>query len=260
MGVVEYNKQDQLAIITLNRPEAMNAINVELGEALLKILVDVEYDENIRAILLTGTGKAFSSGGDVKAMIASPDPKSKFFKELTVFLNGIVNTIRMLKKPVVAGLNGAAAGAGVSLALACDLIVASRSAVFNLAYTKIGLPPDGGATALLTQHVGPKRAMEYIFFNPVINMQQALEIGLINRVFEDSTFLKEAIGFTKSVATGPTVAYGFTKRNINQAFSASFEQILELEREGIATCANTDDFIEAGRSFIEKRKSVFKGK
>ncbi len=260
MGVVEYDKQDELAVITLNRPEAMNAINAELGEALLKILVDVEYDEKIRAILLTGRGKAFSSGGDVKAMVTSPDPKSKFFKELTVFLNGIVNTIKMINKPVIAGLNGTAAGAGVSLALACDLIVASRSAVFNLAYTKIGLTPDGGATALLTQHVGPKRAMEYILLNPVINMQQALEIGLINRVFEDDIFMKEALGFTRSIARGPTVAYGFTKQNINQAFSSPLERILELEREGISACANTQDFIEAGMAFIEKRKPVFHGK
>ncbi len=260
MGIIEYKKNNALCIITMNRPEAMNAINAELGNELLKALIEAEYDKEVRAILLTGTGKAFSSGGDVKAMLAYMEEKGKFFKELTVYLNAIINTIRMMKKPVIAGVNGSAAGAGVSLALACDLITAAKSSRFSLAYTKIGLMPDGGATAMLAYHAGPKRAMEYIMLNPDITAQQALDIGLVNRVFDDSTFMKRTILFSQVIAEGPTVAFAYTKRNLNQAYSSPLEHILELEREGIAVCGGTEDFKEASAVFVEKRKPVFKGK
>jgi len=260
MSVIEYKKQDGLCIIRMNRPEVMNAFNRELGEAFLKALLDAEYDDEVRAILLTGTGKAFSSGGDVKAMMMAPEPRGKFFKELTVFLNGIINTIRMMKKTVIAGVNGTAAGAGVSLVLACDLATASSSANLYLAYTMIGLTPDGGATALLTRHVGIKRAMEYILLNPAITAQKAMEIGLVNKVFNDSTFMEQTIEFAKTVAAGPTTAYAYTKRNVNQAYSSSFEYILELEREGISACGSTEDFKEAVTAFVEKRKPIFKGR
>ncbi len=260
MGIIEYKKYGPLCVITMNRPDAMNAINLELGSGLLKALLDAEYDGGIRAILLTGTGKSFSSGGDVKSMLSAPDPKGKFFKELTVYLNGIMNTIRMMDKPVIAGMNGTAAGAGVSLALACDLIAAARSAKFNLAYTKIGLTPDGGATALLSYHAGPKRAMEYILLNQDIPSQQALEMGLVNRVFDDAAFMEQATAFAQTIAAGPTVAFAYAKRNMNQAYSSSMERILELEREGIAACGNTEDFKEASAAFIEKRRPVFRGR
>lgn len=259
MGSIEYTKQNSLCVITMNRPEAMNAINAELGEGLLRALIDAEYDREIRAVLLTGTGKAFSSGGDVKAMLSFPGTKGKFFKELTVYLNGIVNTIRTMDKPVIAGVNGAAAGAGVSLALACDLVTAAASARFNLAYTKIGLTPDGGATALLAQHAGPKRAMEYILLNPDLSAVQARDLGLVNRVFDDDGFVEQTTAFARSVAAGPTVAFAYAKRNINQAFAEPLERILELEREGIAACGCTEDFKEAGAAFVQKRKPVFKG-
>lgn len=260
MGIIEYKKNNALCIITMNRPDAMNAINAELGNTLLKALIDAEYDKEVRAVLLTGTGKAFSSGGDVKAMLASTEPRGKFFKELTVYLNGIINTIMMMRKPVIAGMNGSAAGAGVSLALACDLVTAAQSSKFNLAYTKIGLTPDGGATAMLAYHVGPKRTMEYIMLNPDITAQQALEIGLVNRVFDDSTFMEQTISFAQVIAGGPTVAFAYAKRNVNQTYPGPLERILELEREGIAACGCTEDFKEASAAFVEKRKPVFKGK
>ena len=260
MGIVEYIKKDALVRITLNRPDAMNAINAELGIALLQALLEAEYDNAVRAVLLTGNGRAFSSGGDVKAMLASAEPKGKFFKELTVYLNGIINTILMMRKPVIAGINGAAAGAGVSLALACDLVTAARSSRFNLAYTKIGLTPDGGATSLLAYHVGPKRAMEYIMLNPDISAEQAMEIGLINRVFDDSTFLEQTTAFAQTIAGGPTVAFAYTKRTMNHAYPGPLERTLELEREGIAACGSTEDFKEASKAFAQKRPPVFTGR
>ncbi|MCL4557787.1 MAG: enoyl-CoA hydratase-related protein [Deltaproteobacteria bacterium] len=260
MGVVEHKKEGHLFIITMNRPEAMNAINFELGSGLLKTLIEAEYDEGIRTILLTGAGRAFSSGGDVKEMIASPEPRGKHFKELTVYLNGIINTIRMMKKPIVAGMNGTAAGAGVSLALACDLITAARSARFNLSYTKVGLTPDGGITAMLSYHVGPKRTMEYILLNPDIPSQHAMEIGLVNRVFDDGTFMEQTVSFAQEIAEGPTTAFAYAKRNTNMAYAGMLEHILELEREGISACGGTDDFREAGNAFMERRKPVFRGK
>ncbi|MGC8579991.1 MAG: enoyl-CoA hydratase/isomerase family protein [bacterium] len=260
MRIVEYSKKDALCIIVMNRQDAMNAINVELGNALLKALIDAEYDKDVRAILLTGNGKAFSSGGDVKAMLASEDPKGKFFKELTVYLNGIINTIMMMHKPIIAGLNGVAAGAGVSIALACDLITAAKSSRFNLAYTRIALAPDGGATALLAHHVGPKRAMEYIMLNPDISAEQALEIGLINRVFDDATFMEQTISFAQTIAHGPTVAYAYAKRSMQNTYPGPIERILELEREGISACGSTEDFKEAGVAFMEKRPTIFKGR
>ena len=260
MDIIEYKKNDSLCIITMNRPDAMNAINAELGEGLLKALIDAEYDEEVRAILLTGTGKAFSSGGDVKAMLAFAGTKGKFFKELTVYLNGIINTIRTMDKPVIAGVNGAAAGAGVSLALACDLVTAAESSRFNLAYTKIGLTPDGGATALLAHHAGPKRAMEYVLLNSDISARQAMDVGLVNRVFGDTAFTEQTTAFAQAIAAGPTVAFAYAKRTMNQAYSEPMERILELEREGIAACGCTKDFKEASAAFVEKRKPVFRGR
>ncbi len=260
MGIIEYKKNKALCIITMNRPDAMNAINAELGNALLKALVEAEHDKEVRALLLTGAGKAFSSGGDVKAMLASSEPRGRFFKELTVYLNGIINTIMMMRKPIIAGMNGSAAGAGVSLALACDLVTAAQSSRFNLAYTKIGLTPDGGATAMLAYHAGPKRAMEYIMLNPDISAQQALETGLINRVFDDRTFMEQTISFAQVIADGPTIAFAYAKRNVNHTYPGPLERTLELEREGIAACGSTEDFKEAGAAFVEKRTPVFKGR
>lgn len=259
MSVVQYNKENSLCIIVMKKPDTLNALDPELGNALLSALINAEYDKDVRAILLTGSGKAFSSGGDVKSMILSEEPKGKFFKQLTVYLNGIVNTMLMMRKPLIAGVNGVAAGAGISLALACDLITASKSSRFNLAYTKIGLTPDGGTSSLLVHHVGPKRAMEYIMLNPDINAEQALQLGIINRVFDDASFMEQTISFAQTIAQGPTIAFAYAKRAINYTYPGPWERILELEREGISACGSTEDFKKAIIAFIEKRTPVFKG-
>ncbi len=260
MGIVEYDKSNQLCIITMNRPDTMNALNLELFNALLSALVNAEYDKDVRAILLTGKGKAFSSGGDVRAMVSAEEPKGKFFKQLAVYLNGIVNTILMMRKPIIAGINGVTAGAGVGIALACDLITASESSRFNLAYTKIGLSTDGGTTSLLSYHVGPKRAMEYIMLNPEISAKQALEIGLVNRVFDDATFMEQTISFAQTVAQGPTIAFAHAKRAMNRCYPGPLEYILELERGGISECALTEDFKNACLAFTQKRIPTFNGR
>ena len=252
-----------LAILTLNRPEAYNALDPVLGDALLDALVACDEDASVRAVLLTGAGKAFCSGGDLKAMQANADEHgfaNIFVKRLTILLHGCIATMARMEKPVIGAVNGTAGGAGFSLALACDLVLASESAAFTMAYTRAGLAPDGSSSFFLPRVVGPKRAYELMVNNAVLSAQEARDLGIVNAVYRDASFMAEARSYAERIAAGPTRALGAAKRLIALSPESSLETQMEHERRAIAECAGTEDFREGIAAFVGKRPPKFAGK
>jgi 2-(1,2-epoxy-1,2-dihydrophenyl)acetyl-CoA isomerase len=221
-----------LAVLTLNRPDSYNAINQTMMQALLDALVDCDEDASVRAVLLTGAGKAFCAGGDLKAMQAEDAAGGSvgvFLKRLTVPVHGAISTMARMEKPVIGAINGVAGGAGFSFALACDLVLAAESAVFTMAYTKAGLAPDGGSSFFLPRVVGPKRAYDLMVNNAVLTAQEARELGAAKRL----------------IALSP---------------ESSLETQMEHERRAIAACAGTEDFSEGVAAFVDKRPPKFEGR
>lgn len=252
-----------LTILTLNRPDSYNAIDGELVARLLDALVDCDDDASVRAVMITGAGGAFCSGGNLKSMKAEVDEHGTagpFLKRLVVPVHGAIATIARMEKPVVAAVNGPAGGFGFSLALACDLVVAAESAVFTMAYTRAGLSPDGGSTFFLPRIVGPKRAYELIVANPVLSAVEAKDLGIVNAVLSDDFFMDEARAWTARLADGPTLAFGAAKRLLAASPDSSLEAQMEHERRAIASCAGTDDFREGAEAFVAKRAARFTGK
>jgi 2-(1,2-epoxy-1,2-dihydrophenyl)acetyl-CoA isomerase len=247
-----------VAILTLNRPEAFNALDLALGEALLDALIECDEDDTVRAVMLTGAGRAFCAGGDVRAMASAGTKAGAFLKKLTVFLHAGVATIARMAKPVIAAVNGPAAGAGFSLALAADLLVASERAIFTVAYTKIGLAPDGSSTFVLPRLIGAKRAFELIASNRPLGAAEAREIGLVADVLSESEFAARARETARRLAEGPTQALGRAKRLIG--IGESLETQMEYERQAIAECARTEDFRAGTRGFVDKRPVAFVGR
>ncbi len=251
-----------LVTLTLNRPDAYNAIDGPMMQALLEALVECDEDASVRAVLLTGAGKAFCAGGDLKAMQAEDAAGRSvgaFLKRLTVPVHGAVATMARMEKPVIGAVNGVAGGAGFSFAMACDLVLAAESAVFTMAYTKAGLAPDGGSSFFLPRVVGPKRAYDLMVNNAVLSAEEAKELGLVNAVFRDVSFMAEARAYAARLAAGPTRAFGAAKRLVALSPDSSLETQMEHERRAIAACAGTADFREGVAAFVEKRPPKFGG-
>ena len=247
-----------LAVVTLNRPEAYNAIDEGMIGALLEALIGCDQDRAVRAVMITGAGKAFCAGGDLKAMRAAADAPT-FLKRLTVPVHACIATIARMDKPVIAAVNGPAGGVGFSLAIACDLVVAAESAVFTLAYTKAGLAPDGGSTFYLPRIVGPKRAYEMMALNPVLSADQAKAEGLVTAVLPDAGFAAAARDWATQLAEGPTLALAAAKRLLAASPDCSLETQMEHERRAISAAAATADFREGVAAFAEKRVPQFGG-
>jgi 2-(1,2-epoxy-1,2-dihydrophenyl)acetyl-CoA isomerase len=251
-----------VTVITLNRPEAYNALDLQLGEELLDALIECDEDRGVRAVVLTGAGRAFCAGGDIRAMDASGSAggAAAFLKKLTVFLHSAVATMAWMPKPVIAAVNGPAAGAGFSLALAADLILAAHGATFTMAYTKIGLCPDGSSTYFLPRLVGGKRAFDLICSNRILTATQAQDLGLVAEVFPDQEFRARAREFAARLAAGPTQALSRAKRLLSLGAGGTLETQMEHERTAIAECGRTEDFREGIRAFLEKRAPTFAGR
>ncbi|NPV90773.1 MAG: 2-(1,2-epoxy-1,2-dihydrophenyl)acetyl-CoA isomerase [Firmicutes bacterium] len=249
-----------VGVITMNRPQQLNAINFTLGEDLVAALEECRREDRIRSIILKGAGKAFCSGGDL--MMARecidtdpPDP----YRQLTKRYNRVISDIRRLEKPVIAAINGAVGGGGCSLVMACDLKIASRTAKFRQAYTSSGLVPDGGwflFTPLLT---GFSKTNELLYLDPVIDAEQALAMGLINLVVEPDQLDAAAFEWAERTAAGPSAAYAISKGLINESMLLMLERQLELERQGIIKAAGTEDYREGLNAFFEKRRPSFSG-
>ncbi len=260
---VLFEKDGGLGIVTLNRPEAYNAMNGPVMSALLGAAIACDEDDDVRAVLVTGAGPAFCAGGDVVAMAevgAKTGSASIFLKELTVPLHGAIATFYRMAKPVVAAVNGIAAGAGFSLAMACDLVVAAESAVFTMAYTGIGAAPDGSSTYFLPRLVGTKRAYELIATNRVLSAADAKALGIVAEIFPDASFAEDARAYAARLAAGPTLALGLAKQLVASSTESSLETQMEFERRAIAACGRTEDFKEGTRAFAEKRKPAFTGR
>ena len=250
-----------VATLTLNRPEALNAWNRQLGLDLLAAVRAVSADEAVRAVLVTGAGRAFSSGADLKDFSAetTPDGRPDVYKTLTERYHPIMVALREMPKPAIAAVNGPAVGIGCSLALCCDLILASQSAYFLLAFVNIGLAPDGGSSLFVPTRVGFARAAELAMLGERLPAEQALRWGLINKVVPDGQLAEEASVLAARLAAGPTRAYAGAKRQLNSWLYARMADQLDLEAQVQREMAGSDDFLEGAMAFIEKRSPRFRG-
>jgi 2-(1,2-epoxy-1,2-dihydrophenyl)acetyl-CoA isomerase len=246
--------------ITLNRPETLNAWHTDFGRE-LKQLIDVDAaDPSVRAVLVTGAGRGFSSGADLKAGFEpAEDGMPDIAKELNTLYHPIVAGLRHLEKPVVAAVNGPAVGIGASLAFACDLVLAAESAYFGLAFVNIGLMPDGGSTLFVPTAVGKARAFQMALLGERIEAQRALDWGLVNYVYPDDRLIDEANALVTKLAAGPTRSYAGSKRALNRMLYPDLDGQLHLEAELQHGLARTRDFQEGALAFLEKREPAFQG-
>jgi 2-(1,2-epoxy-1,2-dihydrophenyl)acetyl-CoA isomerase len=253
-------RMEQAGAITklvLNRPAAYNALDAELVETLATSLTALAGDARVRGVVITGAGKAFCSGGDLRWVTAHPQGASGAFHALAARFHLAVLEIRRMPKPVVAAVNGVAAGGGFSLALACDFRVMAESAVLRQAYTASGLSIDGGGTFTLPRLVGGARALEIAAFDPPIPARQALDWGLATKVVADGAAVAEAAALAERIAAGSLHSYGWSKRLLGAAFDTPLEAHLEREREALAVCGGHAEGQEGLRAFVEKRKPTF---
>jgi 2-(1,2-epoxy-1,2-dihydrophenyl)acetyl-CoA isomerase len=252
------------AKVELNRPDTMNAWNRQFGIDLLAAIEATAGDDDVRAVMITGAGRGFSSGADLKEMGSNddrtPEGRPDVRKTLTERYHPIITTIRTMPKPVVAAVNGPAVGIGLSLALASDLIVAKESAYFLLAFVNIGLVPDGGSSLFVPTRIGMARATEMAMLGERVPAPQALEWGLINRVFADDEFASASEQLVDRLATGPTRSYAGTKRQLNSWLYQRMHEQLELEADIQQEMAGSDDFVEGVTAFVQKRQAGFAGR
>ena len=257
---VNLYRRGAAAKLELNRPDRMNAWNAQLARDLLDALTSVGEDSGVRAVLLTGAGRAFSSGADLKESQSRDEAgPHDLYSVLTQRYHPLILGIREMPKPVVAAVNGAAAGIGLSLALACDLVVAAESAYFLLAFVNIGLVPDGGSSLLVPARVGFARAAEMAMLGERVGAPRALEWGLINQVWPDGELAARAAELLIRLADGPTRSYAGTKRQLNSWLYQRMEEQLELEAQIQQEMAASGDFAEGLRAFADKRQPRFSG-
>jgi 2-(1,2-epoxy-1,2-dihydrophenyl)acetyl-CoA isomerase len=258
---VQWEQSGGVGRITLNRPETLNAWTVQFGGELGAVLDGEAADESVRAVLITGAGRGFSSGADLKAGFeAHPDDgMPDVHKELTEVYHPVITGIRRLPKPVVAAVNGPAVGIGCSLALACDIVLAGESAYFGLAFVNIGLMPDGGSTLFVPAAVGKAHAFEMALLGERVDAATALDWGLVNRVHPDDKLLDEASALAEQFAQGPTRSYAGSKQALNQMIYPRLDDQLELEAKLQHELARSKDFQEGVGAFVEKRQPSFSG-
>jgi 2-(1,2-epoxy-1,2-dihydrophenyl)acetyl-CoA isomerase len=250
---------DGVAHITLNRPQAGNALDLEMAKQLMAAALRCEADPSVRAVLLKGAGKSFCAGGDVKVFVAQKELPA-YLREITSYLHLAISRFARLDAPVIAAVQGSAAGGGFSLAISCDLVIAAESAMFLMAYSKIGMAPDGGSTYFLPRLVGLKRAMELALTNRVLSAREACEWGMVTEVVAPENLAARAEELARSLAQGPTGAFGSAKRLLHGGWNQTLETQMELESRAIAEAGATADGQEGIRAFVEKRKARFGGK
>jgi 2-(1,2-epoxy-1,2-dihydrophenyl)acetyl-CoA isomerase len=256
MSPILFEIKDAIGIITLNRPDKLNAFNREMALLMQEKLGECENDE-VRCVYITGAGKGFSAGQDL-AEVTEPNARG-FDRILSEHYNPIVRRIRQLEKPVVAAVNGVAAGAGANIALCCDIIVAAQSAAFIQAFSKIGLIPDSSGSYILPRLIGWQKASALMMLGEKVSAEEAGKMGMIYKFFPDETFPENALNIAKYLSEMPTKGLSYTKRLLNSSMTASFEEQLKQEDIFQMKAAQTEDYREGVKSFMEKRKPNFKG-
>jgi 2-(1,2-epoxy-1,2-dihydrophenyl)acetyl-CoA isomerase len=255
--------KDGVAVLTLNRPDRLNAMSRPMLDALLEALPRLAEDPAVGVVVLTGAGRGFCAGGDVKAMVEGNELGGQTMEERAQALRSRMETSRWLHempKPTIAMMRGPAAGAGLSLAMACDLRIASDTVKLGTAFARVGYSGDFGGSYYLTQLVGTAKARELYFTADLLDAQQALGLGLVNRVVADARLEDETMALASRLARGPRVAYRYMKRNMNAAETASLKDMLDLEAWNHTRTGMTEDHREAARAFVEKREPQFKGR
>lgn len=251
-----FSREGGVARLVFNRPEAANTLDVALAKALFHASIECDEDESIRAVLLTGNGKLFCGGGDIHGFAAAGEGISRLAKELTTILHGAVSRLARMSKPLVVAVNGPAAGAGLSLAMLGDIVIAAPEAHFTVAYTAIGLTPDLGSSWLLPRLVGLRRAQELALTNRRVAAEEAAQIGLITRVAQGDA-LAEAQAVAQALAAGPALANGGTKMLLGRSFATGLEEQLELEARSISAAMRGAEGQEGIEAFLSKRKPDF---
>jgi len=253
-------RANHVATLTLSRPEAYNALNMPLGRELFEASLELDDDPDIRCVVITGAGRAFCAGGDVKDFVDNLGRIGSHIKELTTYLHGAVSRFCRSDKPVIMANNGIAAGGGFSFALSGDLVVAAESAKFTMAYSKIAATPDGSSSYFLPRMIGLRRALELHYTNRVLTAREAMDWGLVNRVHPDAEFTGAVAGLARELAQGPTLAFGRAKLLFHQSTQESLETQMELESQAIAASGRTEDFRNGVVAFARKQPVTFSGR
>ena len=258
--LVLVQRESGYRVITLNRPDRLNAFNDAMHEALRDAIDDAEGDEDCRVILLTGAGRAFCSGQDLNDRLLKPGEKPVPRESLEKYYNPLVKRLRTLPFPVVAAVNGVAAGAGANIALACDIIIAARSATFTQSFARIGLIPDSGGTYILPRLIGEARARALMLTAQPVPAAQAADWGMIWRCVDDDQLLPEATALCAQFATAPTQGLALIKRALDASATNTLDEQLDLERDLQREAVMSPDYAEGVRAFMEKRKPKFQGR
>lgn len=259
-GKVLFDVEGGVATITLNRPDAANAMDRELMQELMHLAIRCDEDRSVRAVVITGTGRFFSAGGDLAGFADAGDEMGALLKEMTTYFHAAVSRLSRMDAPVIAAVNGLAAGAGFSLVGACDLAVAAESAAFTSAYTAASLSPDGSSTYFIPRLVGMRRAAELMLTNRRLSAAEAREWGLINEVVSDDELAGRVGELAAGFATGATLAYGAVKNLLHSSLDESLETQMELEARTISRLSATHDGREGISAFLEKRAPAFEAR
>ena len=257
MSSIQFELEEGVGIIRLNRPEVFNSFNREMAITFQDVLDAFEETTAVRAIYITGVGKAFCAGQDLVEATDAKGPKLQTI--VRQHYNPIIERLRNIEKPIIAAVNGVAAGAGANIALACDICIAAESAGFVQAFSKIGLIPDSGGTFILPRLIGLQRATALMMTGEKVPAKDAVTMGMIYKCFPDAEFAAESLNFAKTIAKMPTIGLGLTKKALNLSLISDLSTQLETEEELQTMAGSTYDYKEGVAAFLEKRKPVFKG-
>ena len=256
-------RDDAIVTLTMNRPKVMNALSLEMRAAMFDAIDEIEYDDTVRCVILKGAGGNFMAGGDIKnfSEIAKTPPaeRAAYFERRIHALHPMLFSLQRMKKPVIASVEGAAAGAGMSFMMACDLAIATTDSVYRYAYSAIGASPDGSGSYSLPRLIGTRRALELAILADKIDAETAHRYGLVNFLVAPDKIEEETNKLAQRLANGPTVSYGNIKELMYASHANSFETQLAMEARNFAQCVATDDWVEGVNAFLEKRKPNFRG-
>ena len=259
LETLDFSISNNIATISLNRPENANALNPIMAKELSNMAIECDENKDIRAVIIEGSGKMFCAGGDLKAFSDAGDSASALIKQMAGDLHIAISRFSRMDAPTIAATNGTAAGAGFSIAISADVVISVKSAKFVMAYTNAGLSPDGSSTYFLPRRIGDRRARELMLTNRVLSAEEALDWGPINKIVDQKNLSTTTRELAEEFASGPTLAYGKVKNLLNDSFDNGLETQMELETRGISDMARSSDGREGIQAFLSKRKPNFKG-